>query len=230
MKAGAALPSASGLPERLRDSTRELHTATERSGAMAALLAGRLPRAGYCTLLRNLHAIYTALEAALRTHAAAPALVTLAAGPLQRAPALADDLAALHGPGWAETLPLAAATQAYVARLHALQAGPAERAAPGLVAHAYVRYLGDLHGGQVLQRLVARLYALPAGDTAPGTRFYDFGDTPQVLLQRQQLRRALGSLPLDAAQQDAAVAEAMWAFTQHQHLFEELATLPAAAA
>jgi heme oxygenase len=229
--AAGAVPVASALPERLREATRELHTATERSGAMAALLAGRLPRAGYCAMLRNLHALYAALEAALAAHAAEPALVTLAAGPLQRAPVLAEDLVVMHGPGWAETLPLAAAMQAYVARLQALQAAPAAEAAPGLVAHAYVRYLGDLHGGQVLQRLVARLYALPAGDSAagsPGTSFYDFGDTPQVLLLRQQLRRALGSLPFDAAQQDATVAEALWAFTQHRVLFEELAAAPAA--
>jgi heme oxygenase len=226
--AAGAVPVASALPERLREATRELHTATERSGAMAALLAGRLPRAGYCALLRNLHALYAALETALATHAAEPALVTLATGPLQRAPALAEDLATLHGPGWAEALPLAPALQTYLARLQALQAAPAVQAAPGLVAHAYVRYLGDLHGGQVLQRLVARLYALPAGDSAPGTRFYDFGDTPQVLLLRQQLRRALGSLPFDAAQQDAPVEEALWAFTQHRVLFEELAAAPAA--
>jgi heme oxygenase len=227
--AAGAVPVASALPERLREATRELHTATERSGAMAALLAGRLPRAGYCAMLRNLHALYAALEAALAAHAAEPALVTLAAGPLQRAPALAEDLAVLHGPAWAEALSLAAAMQAYVARLQALQAAPAAEAAPSLVAHAYVRYLGDLHGGQVLQRLVARLYALPAGDSAPGTRFYDFGDTPQVLLLRQQLRRALGSLPFDAVQQDATVEEALWAFTQHRVLFEELAAAPAAA-
>jgi heme oxygenase len=180
-------------------------------------------------MLRNLHALYAALEAALAAHAAEPALVTLAAGPLQRAPVLAEDLAVLHGPAWAEALSLAAAMQAYVARLQALQAAPAAEAAPSLVAHAYVRYLGDLHGGQVLQRLVARLYALPAGDSAPGTRFYDFGDTPQVLLLRQQLRRALGSLPFDAVQQDATVEEALWAFTQHRVLFEELAAAPAAA-
>jgi heme oxygenase len=227
--AAGAVPVASALPERLREATRELHTATERSGAMAALLAGRLPRAGYCAMLRNLHALYAALEAALAAHAAEPALVTLAAGPLQRAPVLAEDLVVMHGPAWAEALSLAAAMQAYVARLQALQAAPAAEAAPSLVAHAYVRYLGDLHGGQVLQRLVARLYALPAGDSAPGTRFYDFGDTPQVLLLRQQLRRALGSLPFDAVQQDATVEEALWAFTQHRVLFEELAAAPAAA-
>ncbi|KPF49626.1 hypothetical protein IP87_15435 [beta proteobacterium AAP121] len=226
--ATGAVPVASALPERLREATRELHTATERSGAMAALLAGRLPRAGYCALLRNLHALYAALETALVAHAAEPALLTLGADALQRAPALAEDLATLHGPGWAEALPLAPALQAYVVRLQALQAMSAVEAAPSLVAHAYVRYLGDLHGGQVLQRLVARLYALPAGDSAPGTRFYDFGDTPQVLLRRQQIRRALGSLPFDTAQQDATVAEALWAFTQHRCLFEELAAAPAA--
>ena len=54
------------LPERLKLETRLLHGAAERSGAMAALLAGRLPRAGYVAMLRNLQALYTALEAALQ--------------------------------------------------------------------------------------------------------------------------------------------------------------------
>jgi heme oxygenase len=203
------------LPERLRLETRALHAATERSGAMAALLAGRLPRTGYVAMLRNLQALYTALEAALQAQAGAPAVAALPVGPLARAAVLADDLATLHGPAWASDLPLADAAAVYAARLSTL-------AAPGLVAHAYVRYLGDLHGGQVLQRLVARHYGLPDEAGAPGTRFYDFGATPQVLALRQQLRGALGSLPLQAAEQDAVVAEACWAFEQHQRLFVAL--------
>lgn len=182
---------------------------------MAALLAGRLPRSGYLAMLRNLQAVYTALEAALQAQAGAPAAAALQAGPLARAAVLADDLATLHGPAWAQELPLADAAAVYAARLRTL-------AVPGLVAHAYVRYLGDLHGGQVLQRLVARHYGLPDAAGAPGTRFYDFGATPQVLALRQQLRGALGSLPLQPAEQDAVVAEACWAFEQHQRLFVEL--------
>ena len=41
-----------------------------------------------------------------------------------------------------------------------------------LVSHAYVRYLGDLNGGQVLQRVVTGNAGLGSGI---GTRFYEFG-------------------------------------------------------
>ena len=189
---------------------------------MAALLAGRLPRADYLAMLRNLHAIYAALESALWAHASTVPVAALQAGSLGRAAPLAEDLIALHGPAWADELPLGAAAVDYVARLLALQTAASPVAAPALVAHAYVRYLGDLHGGQVLQRLVARQYGLTGESGAPGTRFYDFGTTPQVLALRQQLRAALGGLPFDAAEQDAVVAEACWAFEQHQRLFSEL--------
>ena len=205
------------LPERLRLETRDLHAATERTGAMAALLAGRLPRPAYCVMLRNLHALYAALEAALRQCQHHPAVAPLQTQALQRAPALTADLSALHGPHWATELPLQTATTAYVQRLQTLAHG----ASPALVAHAYVRYLGDLHGGQILKRLVARGVGLSDG-AAWGTQFYEFGDEAQVGALRQQLRQALGRLPVSAMQQDLIVAEARWAFVQHQQLFEQL--------
>lgn len=204
------------LPARLKLETRDLHSATERSGAMAALLAGRLSRTGYCALLRNLHALYAALEAALRARSGDAAVALLQTTALQREAALAADLDTLRGPAWRSDLPLQPATMAYVARLHTLAAQPS----PALVAHAYVRYLGDLHGGQVLKRLVARHLGLPE-DT--GTQFYEFGPEPQVLALRQHLRQALACLPFTVAEQDEVVAEARWAFEQHQRLFEQLA-------
>ena len=63
---------------------------------------------------------------------------------------------------------LTTAATAYVERLAWLD----ERDAPLLVAHSYVRYLGDLSGGQVLGRVVAG--ALRLGD-GRGTAFYTFG-------------------------------------------------------
>lgn len=41
-----------------------------------------------------------------------------------------------------------------------------------LLSHAYVRYLGDLSGGQYIRRRVAKAYELP--DTGEGVRFYIF--------------------------------------------------------
>lgn len=222
------------LPERLRLGTRDLHAQTERTGAMADLLAGRLSRAGYCAMLRNLHAIYAALEAGLQCQPATAAVRHLQAGPMHREAALAADLVALQGPQWRTEIPLLPAAAAYAARLQALAdaassvqstAQSSEQSATqsvALVAHVYVRYLGDLHGGQILKRLVARSLHL-AGSS--GTQFYDFGDEAQVLALRQGLRTALGSLVLSSADKDTVVTEARWAFLQHQQLFTELAAL-----
>lgn len=175
---------------------------------MAALLAGRLPRPGYVRLLQSLHTLYAALETALDANGHQPWLAGVDREALRRTPALAADLA---GEALAEPAPPA---RAYALRLQSLAAV----GAPALLAHVYTRYLGDLHGGQVLQRLVARQYA------GIGTRFYGFGPEAQVLALRQGLRAALGAAPLSAAEADAVVAEARWSFEQHIVLFEALGT------
>lgn len=203
------------LPERLRLETRELHAASERSGVMAALLQGRLQRRAYAALLRNLHALYAALESGLAAHQADAVIGGLHLPRLFRAAALASDLELLQGAGWRDQLPIEPAAAGYVQRLQALEAS----GSPALVAHAYVRYLGDLHGGQILKRLVARQLALPEGR---GTDFYDFGAEEQVLALRQHLRQTLAALRPGEAGQDLIVAEARWSFQQHIHLFEEL--------
>jgi heme oxygenase len=210
---------AADLPERLRAATRMLHALAERSGVMPALLAGRLPRPRYVVLLASLHAIYEALEDTLPARRGDPRLAPLLdarlAG-LARREALAADLALLHGARWRAELRVADAARDYAARVRAL----AHRGTPALGAHAYVRYLGDLYGGQLLARRVARSYALPE---AVGTAFYRFGAPAELPALRAALRTALATLPLTAAEADAFVAEACWGFEQHVRLFEELA-------
>jgi len=185
---------------------------------MADLIHGRLPRERYALLLRNLHALYAALETALQQQPA-HASWTLVDHPAQhRRATLEADLRVLHGDAWSEDLPLAPAMAAYESRLQALGAA----ASPALVAHVYTRSLGDLHGGQILQQRVARMLALP---DQQGTAFYDFGPEPTVLALRQRLRLALAQLPATAAEEDCIVAEACWSFQQHVALFSELTRL-----
>jgi heme oxygenase len=183
---------------------------------MADLIKGRLPRPAYCLLLRNLHALYAALEDALLRRSADPVLACVDHPAQHRRAALEADLVALHGPGWAGELPVAPAMAAYVQRLQALAAA----GSPALVAHVYTRSLGDLHGGQILKDRVARMLDLP--DDA-GTAFYDFGPEETVKALRQRLRDGLARLPVTAAEEDTIVAEACWSFQQHVALFSELA-------
>lgn len=200
-----------GLAARLKAETRQLHTLAERSGVMADLLHGRLSLGAYCALLRNLQAIYAALEAGLDKH---PTDARLWRPQLRRLQALAQDLARLDAAArWAEA-PVAQATVAYLARLVA----PAQTAPVLLLAHASVRYLGDLHGGQMLARLVRQRFGL---DGPGGTNFYAFGDAVQVEALKRDLRAGLDALALTPQQTDAFVAEACEAFRRHQMLFEE---------
>lgn len=206
-----------GLAQRLREGTWPLHSAAERAGVMPVLLRGELPASGFWQLQRNLLLVYQALEAGLAGHASHPLLAPLQLGPLARCGALLADLAAGAGPDWQTTLPSAgAAARSYADRLQGL----ALQQPSALAAHAYVRYLGDLAGGQALRRVARQAYGLQ-GDA--GTRFFDFGPPADVARLCQGLRAALDSLPLDEPGQQAMVAEAQWAFAQHVRLFEELA-------
>ena len=62
-----------------------------------------------------------------------------------------------------------APVHAYVSHLRYLASSAAT--APSLLAHAYVRYLGDLSGGQVIRGRIKRAYGLKGDD---GIRFFLF--------------------------------------------------------
>lgn len=199
------------LSEALRERTGAAHRRVEDRPFVRALIGGRLERSAYCLLLRSLHEIYAALEAGLARHAGHPGLAPLQAPALRRQAALASDLDTLHGLDWPTRLAVQPAALAYAQRLHELGREHPEQ----LAAHAYVRYLGDLSGGQVLSRVVERAYALSAGT---GTRFYAF-DEPAA--QARQLRVALDAL--GAAEGSAAIVdEAEAGFRRHEQLFDEL--------
>lgn len=208
------------LSLRLRDATRQLHGEVERSALMQQLLRGQLARANYCRLLSSLHTIYAALESGLNDRALHPGLADLPLAGLARCAALSIDLEQLHGDRWAQDLPAAPAARAYALRLQALAATD-----PGLLAaHAYVRYLGDLNGGQALARIVARAYHLAPGQAVA---FYDFGPPATVASAITGLRAGLDRCAPDEAAAQSLVAEAVSGFARHGQLFAELLQAPA---
>ena len=60
----------------------------------------------------------------------------------------------------------------YISRIQHLS-DDASDPAP-LLAHSYVRYLGDLSGGQVIRRRVIKSYNLAEDGDSRGTQFYEF--------------------------------------------------------
>lgn len=208
-------PIPSPLGARLRTATRTLHAEAERSGVMHELLRGQLALPGYVALLHNLQALYAALEAALSDCQSNPKVAPVCQPALFRREAIERDLMALGAPPTTATR-LVPAMHTYVNRVQAL----GHSRSPRLVAHAYVRYLGDLHGGQVLARVVRQ--SLPTAGAA-GLNFYGFGPADAVAAHVAAFRQALDALPLSPAEADAVVDEACWAFSQHVRVFAELA-------
>lgn len=199
----------SPLSERLKTATQSLHTAAERAPFMAALLRGKLDAVSYREFLVNLQVIYQALEVELDRHRSDPAIAAIWFPGLARTAAIESDLAALSEPDGASSVRPAAL--AYVAWLHHLGRDEPRR----LIAHAYVRFLGDLSGGQLLQRIVGDKLGAPVA-------FYDFGDLATVDALRLAFRAGMARIELDAHEIDAVVDEAVQAFHRHVALFDQL--------
>jgi heme oxygenase len=203
------------LSRRLREETRERHTIAERSGIMRPLLRQQLEPQMYALLVRNLHPLYAALEQGLRAHAADPLIAPFSNTALARTGRLERDLVAIAGSNWASALPRAETARGYAERL-------ASASASGLFAHAYVRYFGDLSGGQQIARIVRRSLG---AELESAVEFYDFSDLGDVDAYKEQVRAAMDALVMSEQTQQEIVDEALWAFEAHAALFDELDAL-----
>lgn len=221
------------LAARLRAETKQLHTQAERSGVMGMLLRGTCPRPAYAALIASLEVIYEALERQLDANAAHPAIAPLRMQGLARHASLradlqslaAEDAGTLAAPGDTPNATTAAAPPTPPAEAHAYAAhldrlGADEPAL--LIAHAWLRYLGDLNGGQIVGRIVRESLGL----SATATTFYDFPELPDPHAAAVAWRSALNELPLDAETESRILDEACAGFHRHIALF--VALLPPA--
>ncbi len=198
---GSALP----LTIQLREGTGSLHTEAERSGVVAEILHGRVERWAYALLLRNLLPVYQQMELGLERLRASPWIAPIALPEVYRAQALEADLVAIAGPNWLEDLAILPAAQHYTDRV----AAASEAGGALLPAHAYVRYLGDLNGGQVLKRLLSRSLGLDDASLS----FYEFAEIADLEAFKLSFRAALDLVGCRSSDVDAIVAEARLAFS-----------------
>jgi heme oxygenase len=185
--------------------TRGLHLEAEQSGIIADVLRGEAKRDGYVLLLRNLHAAYRALEQGLARHHQTPGLDRVSSYRFDRAGAIAADMEALCGASWATTIPLLPAGENYARAV----AQAAEGDGRLLIAHAYTRYLGDLSGGQIVQKLLAKSMRLGPDQLS----MYRFAGFPEPDVLKNQYRHALEEAGTLAADPAAIIAEGALAFS-----------------
>ena len=208
-----------GLAAALREQTRLAHQAAETSPFVEDLLAGRLPLSAYASLVAQNYAIYQALESLSAQWRDDPVAGAFIFDELARVPHLEHDLAELLGPSW----PVIAAglqtpaTRRYVAHLHEVCGDWAG----GFIAHHYVRYLGDLSGGQAIRVAIERIYGRPG---AGAVSFYVFDGIERIKPFRDLYRNLLDAAPLGVSERHRVVAEAIVAFDLNRAVFTDLAT------
>ncbi len=213
MNASEPTSAAESLSQLLRERTQDLHTEVEGLAYIKCFMKGGLDLETYTEQLESLYVIYDALEAGLEKKKDHPGIQPLYFPELFRKESLAKDIQFLGGTVPTGNGPAAAA--AYRLRMQELtQTAPAL-----LTAHAYVRYLGDLSGGQILKRVVARLFSL---EGAGGLAFYDFPAIADHQVFKEDYRSRLNALTDDASEQNALIGEARRAFEMTGAVFAEL--------
>lgn len=198
------------LSVRLKEDTAPAHQSAERTGIVGDILHRRLKREDYLRFARDLHEVYAALEAALQEQRSHPAVAPIVFTELERAPSLAADLEQLHGPAWRSDLVPSDAVARYVESIRRAAREHPER----LTAHAYVRYLGDLSGGQILKKLIGESLGLDG----VGLSFYEFPEVADAAGFKQAYRARLDALPVSAEEADGIIEEAREAFLHNMAL------------
>lgn len=205
----------------LKKGTQEAHKAAENVHFVRNFIKGKIDRDFYSIFIKDLYFVYKNLEILLEKYAP-QYFPTLHFPLLNRTSSLEQDLCYFHGDDWEAKVTPSAATRDYMKRMDEVAANDPLL----LLAHAYTRYLGDLSGGRVLQRVARRAMQLPKYDKEnpcqDGLRFYDFEEIESPKEFKNAYRQALDELVLDVVQVKKLVGEANVAFVLNMRLFEEL--------
>lgn len=200
---------------RLKQATASRHARTESSPFIVALMQGRSSAQGYVRLLSQYTVIYDALEAVaehLRSHSDPITAPFLHRG-LDRRSAIENDLRAFEAAGSPRIAPGPAALS-YADAIRATGSAP-ER----YLAHHYLRYLGDLSGGQAIAALIKRHY----GVADDAVSMYRFTELPRPKVFKDSYHQLLDTAPLTAEKQEALIDEAQRGFDLNAQMFAELA-------
>ncbi|MDV3349269.1 heme oxygenase (biliverdin-producing) [Leptolyngbyaceae cyanobacterium CCMR0082] len=205
----------------LREGTQKSHTLAENTAFMKCFLKGIVEREPFRQLMANLYFVYSALEEEMRRHAQHSVMGSMYFPLLDRVPQLEKDLAFYYGDNWRNQITASPEGQRYVERIRELS----DQNPALLIAHAYVRYMGDLSGGQSLKAITRSALGLSDG---VGTAFYEFVEIPTVEARRafkEKYRNTLNSLPIEKSLARQIVDEANLAFRLNHNVMHELEPL-----
>lgn len=144
----------------LKDLTYEQHRKAETRPFVKILFSGNVDPKLYATYLKNQHPMYEVLEVCAMQHGLFAGLPEI-----RRAPAILADYIELWGADSTEVPKMCPVVDEYCKYILSIKDDPKK-----LMAHIYVRHMGDLSGGQMIAKRV------------PGSgKYYQFGDNPDAI-------------------------------------------------
>ncbi len=201
----------------IRTATWGDHSDSEGSSVMEDIMRMRATREEYVDLVVQHYFMYEALEEASKALAADPRFAALHPAAIVREQTLVEDLEFLVGENWRDEISPVPATAAYADRIREIAA---EGWLPGIIAHHYTRYLGDLSGGQMIAKRVKKQF----GYEHAGVAFYDFAELGEIDKYKQEYRGVLNSLgeTLDETERERMVDEVRTAYRFNSQVFVEM--------
>jgi heme oxygenase len=173
----------------LKDLTHEQHRRAETRPFVKVLFSGHVDPKIYATYLKNQHPMYEILEVCAMPHGLFTGLPEI-----RRAPAILEDFLELWKDEYG-TPKLCPVVDDYTKYIVSIKDDPKK-----LLAHIYVRHMGDLSGGQMIAKRV------------PGAgKYYQFGDQPDKI--KDAIRSKLD---------DSLADEAIVCFDYAARFFEEM--------
>lgn len=201
------------LAKLLGKKTKDAHEKLEGTSFGEKWSEGTISQTEYVMYLADLYSIYCELERQLEICGNIAYLEPLQIKGLYRTEALKKDMEYFNVPLGAA----GAASQEYQKHLWVV----GNKNPHLLIAHVWVRYMGDLFGGQMAKKNIEKLWP-------DGIAFYEYEQLKNDYeIKRPSsfvttFRKILNELKLDEKEKDEVIEEAVWAFEQHIKIFQEL--------
>ncbi|MDF3821014.1 biliverdin-producing heme oxygenase [Leptospira sp. 96542] len=200
----------------LREGTADKHQETEKVPYLRAIFRGGLDPQTYTYQLESLLYVYQEMENLFREKKDNAILSKVYYPELFRTDAIKEDITFFQKKfGTKIRGKISKATEDYINHIKNVAATKPEM----LVAQSYVRYLGDLSGGQAIKKVVAKTFQLEGNE---GTAFYEFPQITDHMAFKGIYRQAMDTLPFDENGQAELLKEANITFDLNKNLFLEL--------
>ncbi|KAJ3025636.1 UNVERIFIED_CONTAM: Heme oxygenase 2 [Siphonaria sp. JEL0065] len=209
----------------VKEETKGLHRDAESCQLIKLIFSARMTWPLYLKYLIALYPVYRELEAAMDKNKDHPVINRFYfPTELHRSKRMENDIRFLLQTDNEDVVQEALATRSLAVQEYCDRIRYISNTDPSLlVAHTYSRYLGDLSGGQMIKKRIAKSLEL---ETGAGLEFYEFPDIKDHNVFKVQYRALMDSLIINESlkgyvDKNAFVEEAKKSFVYNIAVFDE---------